>query len=463
VLENKGFIVLTGGVGTGKTALIRSLLAGLHGEIVIAFIENPGLSTRDLLNVISNELGMDPAGRSKSDFQIEFDKLLDLVHGSSKRMLIIIDEAQRLTNELLEEIRVLFSIGYENRKLVNVLFVGQLEFDRILADPSNRALRVQIAVSCRLSPLSPEETGAYIRHRLKVAGSRRELFTPGAVQEVFNFSKGIPRLVNILCDRALVSGYLRNRTGIDHDLIRECAAELEMVSDAAEIDIQPGPRAEPEPEIHEARDHPKEGVRPTRVQSKWPAAAALCAAGLLVFVIVLSRAPERNLLQAPVMPPNQNVKAGQPIEGSFSESSPGQPPALDPPVAEELSGAETQPLETKEKFHLFFKPVSSELEDDSYKILRQAAALLAASPSAEITLIYYPARDDLPFLRAKLAELRTTSVKTALAAQPNFKGRMTVVTPDEQEAGSHRGSPAGGDSRALVELRIKPAMNVKEN
>jgi outer membrane protein OmpA-like peptidoglycan-associated protein len=146
-----------------------------------------------------------------------------------------------------------------------------------------------------------------------------------------------------------------------------------------------------------------------------------------------------------------------------SGSSAGQPVTRGRPETEEASAAAAQAAETpaseEKTFYLFFKPVSSELEDDSYEILRQAVALLAESPNAQITLICYPARDAPPFLRAKLAELRRTSVKTALAAQPNFKGMTTVVRSDKQGAGSNRESPAGGDSRAPAQLRIKPGMN----
>ena len=143
--------------------------------------------------------------------------------------------------------------------------------------------------------------------------------------------------------------------------------------------------------------------------------------------------------------------------------SAGQPTAPGRPETEEASATIPQPTETpaseEKAFYLFFKPVSSELEDDSYEILRQAAALLAESPNAQITLICYPAWDDPFFLRAKLAELRTTIVKTALAAQSNFKGVTTVVGSDEQEARSNRQPPGGADSRAPAELRIKPGMN----
>ncbi len=266
VLENKGFLLLTGGVGTGKTSLIRGLLADLSGDIALAVIPDPGLGLMELLNFLANELGVASSVGSKADFLIQFKKFVAGVYGSNKRILIIIDEAQRLTSELLEEIRVLSNIDYDNRKLVNIFFVGQIEFDRILSDPLNRALSQRIALSCRLAPLSPEETGAYIRHRLQVAGGANELFNPGAVQEIFNFSKGIPRLINILCDRALISGYVRSLSVIESDLIRECAGELDLPSGAAAAEIESAPRAEPALAILATEDPPHVVVKPAGVR-----------------------------------------------------------------------------------------------------------------------------------------------------------------------------------------------------
>jgi general secretion pathway protein A len=293
VLENKGFLLLTGGVGTGKTSLIRGLLADLSGDIALAVIPDPGMGPMELLNYLSNELGVAPSVGSKAGFLIQFKKFVAGVYGSNKRILIIIDEAQRMTNELLDEIRVLSNIDYDNRKLVNIFFVGQIEFDRLLSDPQNRALRQRITLSCRLAPLSPEETGAYIRHRLQVAGGGKELFSPGAVQEIFNFSKGTPRLINIICDRALISGYVRSLNVIESDLIRECAGELDLTSGAVAVDIEPAPRVEPAPAILETEDYPQIAIKPAGAWRKWPAAAAaLGAAGLILAALFLIGAPK---------------------------------------------------------------------------------------------------------------------------------------------------------------------------
>ena len=230
ILENKGFLLLTGDIGTGKTVLIRSLLTSLTGDVTVATIPDPSLTLLDFLNVLSYELGMASTIDGKADFLIKFKKFVRRVYGSQKRLLVIIDEAQRLTNELLDEIRVLSNIDYDNRELVNIFFVGQIEFNQILIDPCNRALRQRISVNYHLVPLNHEETDAYIRHRLKVAGTEKELFMPEAVHEIFKFSNGTPRLINILCDRALITGYSRDLNRVSPEMIRECAKELDISS-----------------------------------------------------------------------------------------------------------------------------------------------------------------------------------------------------------------------------------------
>ncbi len=236
ILENKGFLLLTGDIGTGKTVLIRSLLAGLPGDVTAATIQDPSLTLLDFFNILSHELGMASTIDGKADFLVKFKKFVRHVYASQKSLLVIIDEAQRLTHEMLDEIRVLSNIDIDNRKLINIFFVGQIEFNQILTDPCNIALRQRISVSYHLVSLNHEETAAYIRHRLKVAGTEKELFIPEAVHEIFKFSNGTPRLINILCDRALVTGFSRDLNSVSPEMIRECAKELDISSGAEATD-----------------------------------------------------------------------------------------------------------------------------------------------------------------------------------------------------------------------------------
>jgi general secretion pathway protein A len=322
ILENKGFLLLTGDVGTGKTVLIKSLLTSLTGDVTVAAIPDPSLPLMDFFNVLSYELGMASAIDGKADFLVKFKKFVCHVYDSKNRLLIIIDEAQRLSNELLDEIRVLSNIDYDNRKLVNIFFVGQIELNQILTDPCNRALRQRITVSYHLVPLNHEETAAYIRHRLKVAGTEKELFMPEAVHEIFKFSQGIPRLINILCDRSLITAYIRDRNRVSPEMIHESGKELDISSGAETIDIRSEPQIEKPAAIKEKAEKAEAFIKPFRMRRKWIPAAVVGAAAFLWFGVFFIRVPENNRAQEPASTEMQSPEFHQPIQADPKDSSP---------------------------------------------------------------------------------------------------------------------------------------------
>ena len=231
ILENKGFLLLTGDVGTGKTALINRLVRIIDVAAIVAKVPDPGLSSLDFFNFLSVELNINKHFESKGAFLIHLKHFLHKAYSNRKRVLLIIDEAQRLNHELLEQIRLLSNIELQNRKLINIFFVGQTEFGEMLMEEKNRAVRQRITVSYHINPLTESEARYYIKHRLKVAGASREIFTKDAVREIFSFSDGYPRLINIICDHALLTGYASGLKSIDKKLIKECKRELEIPLD----------------------------------------------------------------------------------------------------------------------------------------------------------------------------------------------------------------------------------------
>jgi general secretion pathway protein A len=352
ILENKGFLLLTGDIGTGKTVLIRSLLTGLPGDVTVATIQDPSLTFLDFFNILSYELGMASAIDSKADFLVKFKKFVRRVYDSQKSLLVIIDEAQRLSNELLDEIRVLSNIDYDNRKLVNIFFVGQIEFNQMLMDPCNRALRQRISVNYHLVPLNHEETDAYIRHRLKVAGTEKELFIPEAVHEIFKFSNGTPRLINILCDRALITGYSRDLNSVSPEIIRECAKELDISSGAEAADFRSAPQIEKPPAIQETADQAKAFINPFRIRRKWIAASVVSTVAFLLFGVFFTRVPENNRAQKPASTERQGFEIRQAIKADPKDSSPSTiTRVLDSRQSQKPPdrGLEKSPLERSEK------------------------------------------------------------------------------------------------------------------
>jgi general secretion pathway protein A len=233
VMENKGFLVLTGDVGTGKTLLINALIRISEVKAVIATIPDPDLEIMDFFNLLSEEFKMNKVFLSKGDFLIQFEQFLLKSYAADKAVLLIIDEAQRLNHEMLEQIRLLSNIELDNRKLINIFFVGQSEFNQMLSSDRSRAVRQRIGVNYQLEPLSQQETAAYISHRLKRAGALDDIFRPDAIRAVFNFSRGYPRLINVICDLALLTGFSAGLKKIDAAVVKKCGKELQIPTEMA--------------------------------------------------------------------------------------------------------------------------------------------------------------------------------------------------------------------------------------
>jgi general secretion pathway protein A len=226
--DNRGFLLLTGEVGTGKTILINRLISLLNIDTVVATLPDPDLESMDFYNLLADGLNMHRSFTSKGAFLMQLRDFLHQSYADKKQVLLIIDESQRLNHRLMEDIRVLSNIELQDRKLINIFFVGQQEFNNILMTPQNRALAQRITVRYHIEALDQQETGAYIRHRLKVAGSKTQIFKQSAIDEVFRFSGGIPRLINIVCDHAMLTAYGKNSKQVDAGIVSECAEELRI-------------------------------------------------------------------------------------------------------------------------------------------------------------------------------------------------------------------------------------------
>ena len=233
VVDQKGFLLVTGDVGTGKTTLINALLESLEDDTYVANISNPWLNLIDFLNFIAVSFNIPQKFDNKVDFIVHFSRFLKKVYSENKNVLLIIDEAHSLSKELLENIRLLSNIELPEEKLINIFFVGQNEINQTLASQECRALRQRIMLTYQIKPLSEVETFEYIKCRLKVAGTEVKLFSRKAIQEVYGFSQGYPRLINTICDHALLTGYARDLKKIPPDVIKECAQELSLPAETS--------------------------------------------------------------------------------------------------------------------------------------------------------------------------------------------------------------------------------------
>ena len=235
IRSTKRLILLTGDVGTGKTTLVNATINRWNLDSVIASVSDPKMEIMDFYNFLAHSFRMGRRFESKGDFLVKFSHLVFKIYKENKRLLLIIDEAQRLNHELLEEIRHLSNIETQNTKLLTIILAGQNELNSILRQDINRAIRQRISLNHYLKPLSKNDTREYIRHRLNIAGTEKKIFKADTLPPVMSFSKGYPRLINSICDQALLTGYVKGVRQIDARIIRECAEELRLPSEEVRV------------------------------------------------------------------------------------------------------------------------------------------------------------------------------------------------------------------------------------
>jgi general secretion pathway protein A len=228
IRARKGFVQLTGEVGAGKTTVCRAMMEQLGSHFSSALILNPVLSADELVKSVAMEFGLKIKGMDRLESLAELNHFLLAQVEQGKDAVLIIDEAQDLTNELLEQVRLLSNLETDDRKLLQIVLLGQPELRDRLNDHRMRQLRQRITVRYHLRPLRRMEMGQYIQHRLQVSGSKgAPYFTVPALWRIFQYSSGIPRLVNAVCDKCLLAGFVQQRERIDYRMAGLAIRELE--------------------------------------------------------------------------------------------------------------------------------------------------------------------------------------------------------------------------------------------
>ena len=229
IQDRAGFILLTGEIGSGKTTLIRSLINKHHESLVLARVFNTRVSSEQLISMINDDFEIAAHSGDKTAMLRNLNEFLIEQYAKGNKPVLIIDEAQNLTPEILEDVRMLSNLETDNAKLLQIILVGQPELRQTLALPGLMQLRQRICFYCHIQPLKQEEVEEYILHRLEIAGNREAvLFSPMAIDTIWRYSKGIPRLINIICDFLMLSAFAEETKQIDEEMVRDIIGDLDF-------------------------------------------------------------------------------------------------------------------------------------------------------------------------------------------------------------------------------------------
>ena len=448
IFENKGFLVLTGNVGTGKTALINRLIKEISLPVLIATIPDPGLNITDFFKFLANDLGLNEKFDTKGDFLILFKNFLLQAYSSDKKVLLIIDEAQRLSHDLLEQIRLLSNIELENRKLINIFYVGQSEFNKMLMVDKNKATRQRIAVRYHLKPLTEKETAQYIQYRLKIAHGTREIFQPKAIRQIFYLSGGNPRLINILCDRCLLTGYSKGLQSISDSIVKECGQELQITVD------KKGQRIDkPVFSQKEKNQDPKKAFKYRFGKIKAAAISlivlAWCIAGYSYYN---SKNGNFILFKNLLSPAEQKESTMNKGEEFFVRSS----------FANEIANiyqnnyagnAKKKPIEHPKQL-IYFDHNSNELNSRSLRVLDKLSKFILQHPNARVTIEGYTDSKGKFWYNKRLSETRAEIVKSYLVEKGIPSQKIKAVGKGSENPIATNETLADRGNNRRVEIKI---------
>ncbi len=505
---NKGLILLTGDVGTGKTTLINKLIESLHDNALVASVQYPGFDILDFYNFLAANFKMGKKYSNKGDFLIQFIHFLHEENAQNKKVVLIIDEAQGLSDEILDEIRLLSNLERAKVKLLNILLVGQDEMDKILEAPNNKALTESIAAKYYLGPLKKREVKEYIHFRLKIAGADYRIFNKGAIEEVVRSSQCYPRLINVICDHALLTGYVQGKNKIDAAIIKECAKEHQLQifddieSDKIDTDMMPAPVEVPSK---------------TRGNYHWAlptilllVLSLLVVAGYFSYLKTIGDDSSSGVVEATKKPAAEvttntpSKDKGPPVDNTgvsktqaapldkgalpiieedlddeSSYKTPASKPLIDGKVegntgvavgdageiqsqaeltkaneTADVTSNDTSPVSADEKLVLTFPAYAEELPKDAYAQLDTFFINASQYPEARILIKGYTDSSGNARHNRKLSQTRADTVKAYFIAQGYDQNKIEAVGLGEKDPVASNETPAGRKVNRRIEIEL---------
>ncbi len=449
--DSRGLLLLVGDVGTGKTTLINRLLESLDENIIVATISDPGLEKLDFFNFLARAFQINKKFSTKGDFLVYFMHFLHKAQAANKKVLLIIDEAQRLTHEMLEEVRLLSNIEKQNKKLVNIFLVGQNELHEKLSEARNNALMQRITTRYRIGPLKKNEIPEYIKFRLSVAGTNRKIFSAGAMRGIISFSKCYPRLINTICDHAMLAGYVKGKTKISSAIVKDCAKDLQI------------PRA-----------NRKHGTRLNAIGKPVWKNPILISGVAVLFVVAgyyflagehnISRHQEKGRDSQGVVPENR-----LPAPVSSTEPNAGREVPDTPQIAGSEQGSATVGREKKKttidsklpfpspghKFVINFSLDSNEFSGETYALLEQLVEIVSQYPDTEIIIKGYTDSSGDYNYNKSLSRFRAGVVKSYFIGQGVRPLKIKAFGMGPEDPIASNDSAAGRRANRRVEIELK--------
>lgn len=456
VQNSNGFFLLTGETGTGKTTLINCLIKTLEPNFIIVKVPDPDFECLDFFNFLAESFQINNKFSNKGAFFVHFKFFLENAYSDNKKIFLILDEAHRLNKNLFKELSVLSDIEINNRKMINILLAGQEVLNKLIEQQDLREITKKITDRHNLRSLTEQETDEYIRHHLNSAGKNTKIFSSGAIREIYSFSKGNPRLINSICDNALLTGYSNGIKRINSAIIKECSGELQILKAVND-------KEDKKQKIFEKKVDEPISFRKAKFAWKSPVFVAL----LLIIVFMagyLSSNLESEITSYSAteeVARKKHDQVAQRIDSIVAE----KPIRLD-----KIENKPTYDIERKNEVQtkhvsasnfsgtksiIYFNYNSNELPNHAIEILEKIISSISQYPDSEIIIEGYTDSAGNYWYNKKLSKLRANVVKSYLVGRGISNLKIKVFGRGSKNPLGNNKTAEGRKKNRRVEVKIK--------